>query len=85
MKLPKLIFDILSNPDNLTFSSKRVAGFISLFTTIVFGYLKLNEPMIVMAGLTTAFFGLSTLDYSQFLSNKPNPIDDKTGNTPVNP
>lgn len=85
MKTPKIIFDILSNPDGLTYSSKRIGGFISLFSTIIFGHLQYTEPMIIMAGLVGAFFGLATLDYKTYINTKPSPTDPNTGDTPVNP
>ena len=84
-KIPKLIFDILSNPDGITYSSKRVGGFISLFSTIGFGLLKYTEPMVIMAGLVAAFFGLATIDYKEYLKSTPTPTDPSTGETPVNP
>jgi len=84
MKLPKIIFDILSNPDGLTYSSKRVGGFISLAFAITFGFLALTEPMTIMAGLTVAFFGLASFDYSKFLNTSPTPTDPATGDAPVN-
>lgn len=62
LNLRKLFTDIITNPDNLSFSAKRVGGFICLFSTIGFGIAKSHEAMIVMAGLTVSFFGLTTLD-----------------------
>jgi len=83
--MKKFLFDIFSNPDGLTFSSKRAGGFISLIATIAFGFLSLSQPMIVMAGLVVAFFGLSTIDYKEFLKTTPTPTDSTTGDAPVNP
>lgn len=82
--MKKFLTDIFSNPDNLTFSSKRAGGFISLFATIVLGFLQYTEPMVVMAGLVVAFFGLSSVDYQQFLKTNPTPVDPNTGDAPVN-
>lgn len=62
MDIKKVITDILTNPDNISFSAKRVGGFICLVTTIVFGALKNYEAMTVIAGLTATFFGLTTID-----------------------
>ena len=83
--MKKFLSDIFSNPDGLTFSSKRAGGFISLFATVFFGLLKTTELMVIMAGLVVAFFGLSTLDYKSYLNTNPSPVDEKTGETPVNP
>lgn len=82
MKLNKFLFDIFSNPDNNTFSSKRAGGFTSLFATIAFGWFNLTEPMIIMAGLVVAFFGLSTIDYKEFMKSSPSEGQE---NAPVNP
>jgi hypothetical protein len=68
----KFIFDIMSNPDMLTYSSKRAGGFISLFATIIFGIFSLINPMTIMAGLTVAFFGLASLDYKAMLVKQEN-------------
>lgn len=78
-----ILFDILSNPDSKTYSSKRVGGFISLLATICFGFLDLGEPMLVMAGLVISFFGLSTIDYKAYLKQDNSPTNE--GETPVNP
>ncbi len=83
MKKYKFIFDIFSNPDGLTYSSKRAGGFISLFATIAFGAFKLTEPMVVMAGLVVAFFGLSTIDYKEFMKSSPTTTSEE--NAPINP
>lgn len=48
-------------------NSKIIGGFLSLIFTIVFGFFRYTEPMIVMAGLTAGFFGLSSLDYKALL------------------
>lgn len=80
--MKKFLFDIFSNPDGLTFSSKRAGGFISLFATIAFGWFKLTEPMVIMAGLVVAFFGLSTIDYKEFMKSAPTEGQE---NAPVNP
>jgi len=82
--MKKFLFDIFSNPDGLTFSSKRAGGFISLFATMGFGFVG-TEPMVIMAGLVCAFFGLSTIDYKEYLKQDPTPKDPATGDTPVNP
>lgn len=71
--MKKFLFDIFSNPDQKTFSSKRAGGFISLFATIGFGCFRFIEPMTIMAGLVVAFFGLSTIDYKEFLKTEPKP------------
>lgn len=81
----KFIFDILSNPDGLTYSSKRVGGFISLLCTAVMGFINYATPMAIMASLTAAFFGLATKDYMEYLKQNPTPTDPATGETPVNP
>lgn len=65
--MKKFLFDILSNPDSTTYSSKRVGGFISLFATIAFGCFNLIQPMTIIAGLVIAFFGLASIDYKEFL------------------
>lgn len=44
-------------------NSKIIGGLVSLLFTIVFGFFRYTEPMIIMASLTGAFFGLSSLDY----------------------
>jgi hypothetical protein len=66
----KFIFDILSNPDMITYSSKRAGGYVSLLATIGFGIFNLTNPMTIMAGLTVAFFGLTSLDYKSQLDTK---------------
>ena len=83
MKYKKFIFDIFSNPDGLTYSSKRAGGFISLAATIAFGALKFTEPMVVMAGLVVAFFGLSSIDYKEFMKSAP--TEGANDNAPINP
>lgn len=60
--IKKVLFDILTNPDNTSYSSKRVLGTLSFISTVTFGAVRYYEAMVVMAGLTTAFFGLSTID-----------------------
>lgn len=44
-------------------NSKIVAGFLTLFATIIFGCFKLNEGMLILAPLAASFFGLSSLDF----------------------
>lgn len=83
--MKKFLFDIFSNPDGITFSSKRAGGFISLFATIAMGFLQYDTPMAIMASLTAAFFGLATIDYKEYLKQTPTPTDPTTGETPVNP
>ena len=83
--MKKFLFDIFSNPDGLTFSSKRAGGFISLLATIVFGVLQYEQPMLIMSGLVIGFFGLSSIDYKEYLKQEPTPTDPATGETPVNP
>lgn len=77
--MKQFIIEILTNPDG-TYSAKRISGFISLFVTISFGFLKSNEPMIIMAGLTTAFFGLSTIDYKSFIQSNQVPQQTQDSN-----
>lgn len=62
MNFSKFISDILTNPDNLSFSSKRAGGWISLLTTITFGFFRNYEAMTIMAGLVVTFFGLTSVD-----------------------
>lgn len=62
MNLKNLLHDILTNPDNVSFSKKSVGGFICLITTIVFGAINNYEAMTIMAGLTATFFGLTSWD-----------------------
>ena len=64
-------------------NSKIIGGFISLLATMVMGFLKSTEPMIVMAGLVVAFFGLSSVDYKQFIKNPPSVANLDTGDASV--
>lgn len=69
----KFIKDILTNPDGLSYSSKRIAGFISLGATIAYAFLKVtpaSDIMFTLAGLTISFFGLTTIDFKSMISNK---------------
>ncbi len=71
--MKKILKDILTNPDGLSYSSKRVAGFITLFATIFYGfYMKVPSPdiMFTLAGLTISFFGLTSLDFKSMITNK---------------
>jgi len=74
--IKKLFTDITTGADNMTFSSKRVAGFICLLSTLSYAYV-IKSPdhdiMFTLAGLTAAFFGLTSLD---------NSIAAKANNTP---
>ena len=74
------------NPDGLTFSSKRVGGFIALFTFIAFGSFNKAEHIIYATlGLVISFFGLTSFDYSIFTKTTPTPKNPDTGDAPVNP
>lgn len=69
----KLIKDALTNPDGQSYSSKRIGGFISLFATIAYAFAMVTpstEIMFTLAGLTIAFFGLTTVDFKSMISNK---------------
>lgn len=69
----KIIFDSLTNPDGLSYSSKRVGGFIALFATIAYAFAMKTpsaEIMFTLAGLTVAFFGLTSVDFKSIISNK---------------
>lgn len=69
----KLIKDILTNPDGQSYSSKRVAGFICLFATIMYTFYRqppVSEALFTLAGLTSVFFGLTTVDYKSMITNK---------------
>lgn len=78
--------DMVLNPDGLTYSSKRLAGFIALFAFIGFGcYNKAEHIMYATLGLVISFWGLTSFDYSIFTKTKPSPTDPITGDTPVNP
>lgn len=75
MNIKKLISDILTNPDNISYSAKRVGGYISLIATIVFGAFKIFEAMTIMAALTGTFFGLTSFDNST--ATKSGQVDGK--------
>lgn len=78
--------DMVLNPDGLTYSSKRTAGFIALFTFMAFGFMnKVEHIMYATLGLVAGFWGLTSFDYTVFTKTKPSPIDPETGDTPVNP
>lgn len=82
----KFFTDMVLNPDGLTYSSKRVAGFIALFTFIYFGFAdKAEHIMYATLALVASFWGLTSFDYSVFTKTKPTPTDPVTGDTPVNP
>jgi len=80
MEFKKAVKDILTNSDGISYSSKRIGGFISLFATI--GYAFLMKPaiegnLITLAGLTIAFFGLTSVDLKSALGKSdvdPNKI-----------
>lgn len=59
-------------------NSKIIGGFVSLVFTIIFGFFKYTESMIVMAGLTAGFFGLSSLDYKALLIRRENNDNNNT-------
>jgi len=72
-ELKKFIKDALTNPDGLSFSSKRIGGFISLFATITYAFtikVPSSDVMFTLAGLTVAFFGLTSVDFKSMISNK---------------
>lgn len=82
----KFLKDMVLNPDGLTYSSKRVAGFIALFTFIGFGVFNKEEHIMYSTlALVASFWGLTSFDYTQFIKSKPSPTDPSTGDTPVNP
>ena len=82
----KFIKDMFLNPDGLTYSSKRAAGFIALFTFIGFGIFNKAEHIIYASlGLVISFWGLTSFDYKEFLKTTPTPVDPTTGDAPVNP
>lgn len=84
--MKKFFQDMVLNPDGLTYSSKRTAGWISLFTFIAYGGLdKPEHIMYATLGLVVAFWGLTSFDYKIFTNSKPTPTDPSTGDTPVNP
>jgi hypothetical protein len=67
----KFIKDMVMNPDGKSYSSKRMGGWIALFTYIGFGIFNKQEHIVYATlGLVVSFFGLTSLDYSQFLKNK---------------
>lgn len=79
----KFIKDILTNPDGLSYSSKRVWGGITLIATIAYGFIYLLtkqdtsvEPMFILAGLVCTLFGLTSVDFKSIINNKI-----QTGNT----
>lgn len=61
MSIKEFWLKVVSSSSDI--NSKIIGGFISLAFTIVFGFTQYTEPMIIMAGLTTAFFGLSSMDF----------------------
>lgn len=84
--MKKFLQDMLLNPDGLTYSSKRLGGFIALFAFIAYGsYDKAEHIMYATLGLVISFWGLTSFDYSLFTKTKPTPTDPNTGDTPVNP
>lgn len=70
MNFKEFILGMISTTET-SVNSKIVAGFITLFAAIIFGAFKLLEPMIVLAGLVAAFFGLSSLDFKSVIKEKP--------------
>jgi len=64
---------ILTGPDDTSYSSKRVGGFISLFATIIYGFVAktpVADVLFTFGGLTIAFFGLTSYDYKSIINNK---------------
>lgn len=75
--MKKLIWDVLTNPDGLSYSSKRVAGWLTLFATIIYAFIGLfskkdidTGALTVLAGLTISFFGLTSVDFKSIITNK---------------
>lgn len=68
----KFLKDVTTGVDNKTFSSKRVAGWISLATFIIFCSLNKAEHIIYASlGLVSALFGLTVIDNSTFSKSNP--------------
>lgn len=64
---------MVNNPDQ-SFSSKRVAGWISLFHFMTMCYMDKAEHIVTISlGAVIAFWGLTSLDYKAYLTNKPTP------------
>ena len=82
----KFIKDMVMNPDGLTYSSKRAAAWVALFTYIGFGIFNKAEHIIWSAvAVIGSLWGLTSFDYTQFVKTKPTPTDPNTGDVPVNP
>lgn len=63
--IKKLFTDITTGPDNITFSSKRIAGFIALISTLSYAFFKKgadHDIMFSLVGLTCTFWGLTSVD-----------------------
>lgn len=62
--IKKLLNDILTNEDNISFSAKRVAGFLCLIATHIYAFIGKadHDIMFTLSGLTATFFGLTTID-----------------------
>jgi hypothetical protein len=72
--MKKFFNDILTNPDNQTFSSKKVAGWVSLIATLVYAFVSQKpdaDIMFTLAGVTFTFFGLTSVDYKTIVNKLP--------------
>lgn len=75
--LKKLFNDVLTNADNISFSSKKVAGFVCLGVTHLYAILGTylgkvdHEIMFTLSGLTATFFGLTSIDNHTFIAKSP--------------
>lgn len=68
-----LIKDVLTNPDGLSYSSKRVAGWLTLIVFLTYVVSKEkpdSDAMFTLAGMTFTFFGLTSIDYKTIVNNK---------------
>ena len=68
MTIKEFLIKIVSITSDI--NDKSIGGFISLIFTVFFGFLNFLEPMGIMAGLTAAFFGLSSIDYKSALKSE---------------
>ena len=79
--MKKFFKDMTSNPDG-SFSSKRVAGWIALVHFISMCWADKADHIVTMSlAAVVAFWGLTSLDYKAFLSNKPTPDPETPSNS----
>lgn len=63
-KCSKGFKDLITNPDNESYSAKRVGGWITLVCTMIYAFTKhpVSEIFFSMCGLTTAMWSLTSID-----------------------